>query len=144
MEKLVTLFNEIFAGENPDTADGHLKAVFSGKRRKSLEYNKVTMRPVILGDRLVYQAEYTFPKKVTHTNLEAAEAADFALSLVEKDFKQVNIFTASEEIQVLASKPQNPRITSKNLMLYLHVCLSFLTTKPKIRLSPTAFHATFS
>lgn len=113
MEKLVTLFKEIFAVENPDTADGHLKAVFSGKRRKSLEYNKVTMRPVILGDRLVYQAEYSFPKKVTHTNLEAADAVSTALRLVEEDFKQVNIFTASEEIQVLASKPQNPRITSK-------------------------------
>lgn len=100
MEKLVTLFKEIFAVENPDTADGHLKAVFSGKRRKSLEYNKVTMRPVILGDRLVYQAEYSFPKKVTHTNLEAADAVSTALRLVEEDFKQVNIFTASEEIQV--------------------------------------------
>ena len=71
------------------------------------------MRPVILGDRLVYQAEYSFPKKVTHTNLEAADAVSTALRLVEEDFKQVNIFTASEEIQVLASKPQNPRITSK-------------------------------
>ena len=132
MEKLVTLFNEIFAGENPDTADGHLKAVFSGKRRKSLEYNKVTMRPVILGDRLVSQAEYTFPTKVTHTNLEAAEAADFALSLVEKDFKQVNIFTASEEIQVLASNPKTHGLPQKNPMLYLRVCLPCLTTRPKI------------
>ena len=135
MEKLVTLFKEIFAVENPDTAGGHLKAVFSGKRRKSLEYNKVTMRPVILGDRLVYQAEYSFPKKVTHTNLEAADAVSTALRLVEEDFKQVNIFTASEEIQVLASKPQNPRITSKKSVA-VPTCLPVL--------SPTAFHATFS
>ena len=45
------------------------------------------MRPVILGDRLVYQAEYSFPKKVTHTNLEAADAVSTALRLVEEDFK---------------------------------------------------------
>ena len=113
MEKLTALFEKIFAGDNSGTADAYLKIIFSGKRRKSLEYSKVTLRPVILGGRLVCQAEYTFPKKVTHANLESEEAVKLALRLVREDFKQVNIFTASEEIQVLASKPENPRITSK-------------------------------
>ncbi|MDD5927554.1 MAG: SAM-dependent methyltransferase [Firmicutes bacterium] len=89
------------------------KIVFGGKRRKSLECTRVTMRPLMLGGKLLFQAEYTYPKKVTHTNLEAADAVKLALTLVAEDFKQVNIFTESEEIQVLASKPENPRITKK-------------------------------
>ena len=71
------------------------------------------MRPVLMGDKLIYQAEYTYPKKVTHTNLEPSEACKLALSLVQEHFKQVNIFLNGEEIQVLAAKPENPHITSK-------------------------------
>ena len=81
MEKLTALFEKIFAGDNSGTADAYLKIIFSGKRRKSLEYSKVTLRPVILGGRLVCQAEYTFPKKVTHANLESEEAVKLALHL---------------------------------------------------------------
>ena len=90
-----------------------LKIIFGGKRKKSLEYSRVTMRPVLMGDKLIYQAEYTYPKKVTHTNLEPSEACKLALSLVQEHFKQVNIFLNGEEIQVLAAKPENPHITSK-------------------------------
>ena len=113
MEKLAALFNDIFVRDNSDDTPIPLKIVFGGKRRKALEYSKVTMRPLMLGDKLLYQAEYTYPKKVTHTNLEARDAAALALSLVKDDFKQINIFMADKEIQVLASKPANPRITSK-------------------------------
>ena len=70
MEKLQELFNRIFSGDGEDNSPTLLKIIFSGKRKKSLEYSRVTMRPVLVGDKLVYQAEYTYPKKVTHTNLE--------------------------------------------------------------------------
>ena len=104
-DKLQELFGEIFS-EKP-----LIKIIFSGKRRKSLEYSKVMMRPVNIGGKLKYQAEYAYPKKVTHVNLEAAEAQGFALGLVFEEFKQVNVFTSEAEIQVLAAKPENPRIT---------------------------------
>ena len=63
MEKLAALFNDIFVRDNSDDAPIPLKIVFGGKRRKALEYSKVTMRPLMLGDKLLYQAEYTYPKK---------------------------------------------------------------------------------
>ena len=64
IDKLEQLFTEIF---NEDTL---LKIIFSGKRKKSLAYSKVMMRPLKIGGEAKYQAEYTYPKKVTHSNLE--------------------------------------------------------------------------
>lgn len=90
-----------------------IRMIFSAKRRKSLEYNKVVIRPVRLSGKMMFQAEYTFDKKVTHENLSADDALARALDLVQSDFKQVNIFTASEDIQILASKPEKARITTK-------------------------------
>ena len=86
------------------------KMTFSDKRKKSLAFQKVTLRPIQAGGRLCCQAEYTYPKKVTHQNLPLAEAADFCLQLCTDTFKQINIFTETEQIQVLAAKPERPAI----------------------------------
>lgn len=106
-DKLEQFFREVFS-------DASLaKVIFSGKRKKSLEYTKVMLRPLTIGGKMKYQAEYTYPKKVTHANLEADAAIALALRLVCEDFKQVNVFTATGEIQVLAAKPETPRITRR-------------------------------
>ena len=86
------------------------KIIFSDKRKKSLEYQKVILRPILLGGELCCQAEYTYPKKVTHRNLPLTEAAALCLALCEQDFKQINIFTLTEQIQVLAARPERPAI----------------------------------
>ena len=86
------------------------KMIFSDKRRKSMEYQKVTLRPILLGGELCCQAEYTYPKKVSHRNLPLTEAAALCLALCEQDFKQINIFTPTEQIQVLAARPERPAI----------------------------------
>ena len=107
METLQTLFYDIFA-------KGELvRMIFSGKRKKSLACANVTIRPVKLSGKTCFQAEYTFEKKVTHENLSAEEAAALALRLTQEAFKQINIFTLSEDVQVLAAKPEKPRITTK-------------------------------
>ena len=106
-EELEQLFDELFSEKTL------IKIIFSGKRKKSLEYSKIMLRPISVGGRVKFQAEYTYPKKVTHKNLEAAEAAGFALRLVCEEFKQVNIFTAEAEIHVLAAKPEKPRVTRR-------------------------------
>ena len=93
-----------------------VRMIFSNKRKKSLEYNKVTIRPVKLSGQMMYQVEYTYEKKVTHENLDPDVIFDKAMELVTNEFKQVNIFTATEDIQILASKPTKPekaRITCK-------------------------------
>lgn len=98
MEGLKEFFERIFREDKP------VKLIFSAKRRKSLSYSKVTVRPIALAGEVAYQAEYIFDNKVTHTNIDAATAPDFCVNLMEKDFKQANVFTADHDIQVLAAK----------------------------------------
>ena len=43
--------------------DQLVRMIFSNKRKKLLEYNKVTIRPVKIGGALQYQVEYTFEKR---------------------------------------------------------------------------------
>ena len=111
---LKQLFTELFAEE---AAGALRRMIFSDRRKKNIEFQKVTLRPILSGDRsdtrLCFQAEYTFPKKVTHRNLAPEEAADFCLQLCVDSFKQIQIFTASQQIQVLASKPEHPAIRRK-------------------------------
>ena len=87
------------------------KMIFAGKRRKSLEYRKITLRPVTIKGELMYQAEYHYDKKVTHKNIPYYERIEFAQKIIAEDFKQVNILTENEDIQILASKPEKPKIT---------------------------------
>ena len=90
-----------------------VKLIFSNARKKSLPYKKVTLRPVIIQCQMMYQAEYQYEKKVIQDNLTAAEVIDTCADLVERDFKQVNIFTEEADIQILASKPAKPRFIEK-------------------------------
>lgn len=87
-----------------------VKMIAGNRRRKALEYTKVTIKPVVIKNEYQYQAEYSYDKKVTHLNIPASEILSFAMALLD-DFKQFNIFTTSSEVQVLASKADNPRVT---------------------------------
>lgn len=88
-----------------------IKIIFADKRKKSLKYKKVTFRPVTIKGEYMYQAEFHYENKVKHMNIPYYEGIDFASRLIEKDFKQINILTETEDIQILASKPENPKIT---------------------------------
>lgn len=102
---LFSLFQEI-------TDSGKMiKTVFSRKRRKSDKCSRVLIRPVSRRDSLSYQIEYTYEKKVTHKNILPADLPAASVDLASDLFKQINIITADEEIQVLANKPEKPRIT---------------------------------
>ena len=50
MEQIEKLFEDIFNGSNL------VRRVFSAKRKKSLEYSKVTFRPVKIGVEIMFQA----------------------------------------------------------------------------------------
>lgn len=107
MDKLNELFENVFNKEKP------VKLVFSSKRYKSIEYSKVAIRPILISSVICYQAEYSFENKVTHQTIQPDEAADFCLALLENEFKEANIFTEDSHIQVMASKPNSPRIIRK-------------------------------
>ncbi len=87
-----------------------VRMVAGNRRKKSLEYTRVTIKPVVIKNEYRYQSEYSYDKKVTHLNINEGEILCFAMSLLD-DFKQLNIFTTSGEVQVLASKADNPRVT---------------------------------
>lgn len=72
------------------------------------------IRPVTIGGQLLFQVEYTWEKKVTHENLSAEEAVSRSLSLIGEQFKQINVFLEGEDMQILASKPETPRISRKS------------------------------
>lgn len=105
MEKITQVFCSCFD-------NGKLiKVIFAGKRKKSIEYKKITLRPVTIKGEYMYQAEYHYDKKVTHQNIPYYEGIDFACDIIENDFKQVNILTENEDIQILAAKTDKPKIT---------------------------------
>ena len=107
MEKIIQTLCSAMDGERL------VKIILSGKRRKSLAYGKITVRPVDIKGELMFQAEFHFDKKVTHRNIPYYEAVDFIASEIRDDFKQANILTETEDIQILAAKPDKPRITHR-------------------------------
>ena len=79
MKDLQNILEEIFSQEKL------IRIIFSAKRKKSLPYRKVTIRPV---------------------NLSAEEASAKSMQLIQQDIKQINIFTEGQDIQILASNPK--------------------------------------
>ncbi|MCB6993551.1 SAM-dependent methyltransferase [bacterium 210820-DFI.6.37] len=90
-----------------------VKFIFSSPRKKSLPYRKVTLRPILLQEQLAFQAEYHYEKKAIHENFQADQVVGACMELALRDFKQINLFTEEEDIQILAAKPDRPRITRK-------------------------------
>lgn len=127
MDKLYEIFNSVFFEDKP------VKLIFSSKRRKSAECARVVVRPIIVKGSICYQAEYIFEKKAVHKNIPAAEIVEFCYSLICDDFKQANIFTNNCDIQILASKPKNPRITKTSATLS---CQNFAHNRAKNHIIP--------
>ena len=83
MEKIIeTLAYAINGG-------GLIKIILAGKRKKSLQYKKITVRPVDIKGEYMYQAEFHFDKKVTHENIPYYEAIDFVAEKIPRDSRQL-------------------------------------------------------
>lgn len=94
-----------------EVLDSRLKKIIcSNPRKKSEELRKVTIKPVLIKGNLQFQFEYLTENKATHKNMGGEEAALCIADLVAGSFKQINIFTAAEEITILASKPEKLHI----------------------------------
>ena len=59
---------------------------------------------------------------------------------MKEDFKQANVFTAASDIQILASKPENPEVTRRESSLS---CTDLSHNRTKTISSPTATLAIF-
>lgn len=90
------------------------KLVFSAARNKSVPYKRITIRPVMLHGELAFQIELAEDKKALHENVDKDRAIELSLEYVRDYFKQINGITLRENVQVLAAKPDKPRIIRKN------------------------------
>lgn len=108
---LESLLDELFANA------AVIRLILSSKRRKSQSISKATVKPVMIKNELKYQFECIVSNKALHENLGPDESIKKICELVASDFKQVNIMTETEDIQVLASKPDRPRITRRSLAI---------------------------
>ncbi len=107
MEKLYEKFEEILADESL------IYGVFSGLRRKDLDFNKVRIEPVLIKGLYNIQFSYEYKNKVIHENLNKEAALEKLKDLSFNDFRQVNLFTTREDIEVLISKKRKLRIGLK-------------------------------
>lgn len=105
---LETLVNDIF------TTDSLVRMIINNPKKKSSPIRKIILRPIELRGHLLYQCEYHFLKKVTHENLNPEECPDFVMGQLQSGFRQMDLFTTKETIQVLASKTDRPRIIKKS------------------------------
>ena len=107
MEQLLRLLEELFEKEEI------IQLVLGAPRKKGAACRKASMRPIVLRGSLYYQVEFHYEKKVTHENLTGKEVRALCLELLKQDFKQLNIFSANGDYQVLASKADRPKIITK-------------------------------
>lgn len=80
-----------------------IEAVLSNLRTSN-DYNKVTIKPVLIDDIVYYQFSFFYNKKVIHKNLDKQTSISELKSLFDTTFKQGNIFTKDKDIQILISK----------------------------------------
>ncbi|MDO4798980.1 MAG: SAM-dependent methyltransferase [Bacillota bacterium] len=120
MTTLETFFHELLA---PDCAQARVvgfRVTFGAKRKKSQRHRRVTLRP--LGEDQV-QFEYFTDTQAFHKNMDRETAHAEVLRLCAEEFKQIDgqmerlsgTGIDREEFQILASKPDSPRIVRRSL-----------------------------
>lgn len=81
-----------------------IEALFSNVRNKQeTPYHQVKIKPILIRGQLYYHTEYVFPRKVTHENIPPEALAEHIEEL-SLTMKQLNIYTAHKDYQVLISK----------------------------------------
>jgi SAM-dependent methyltransferase len=89
-------------------------AILSNVRRKEdNHYHKVTIKPLLLKNQLIYQISYYYNQKVSHENISEEKWVEKMISLFEHDFKQGLLHTKEADYQVLISKKHKVSILKK-------------------------------
>jgi SAM-dependent methyltransferase len=107
MEKIIDLLETIIENETL------IRLSFGDLRKKSNPYKKAILRPLLLQGELCYQIEYHFQNKVTHKNLKKEQCLELCTELALDIFKQMSLYSADADYQILASDPDKPRIIKK-------------------------------
>ncbi|MEL7657428.1 MAG: SAM-dependent methyltransferase [Bacillota bacterium] len=107
MDKFNELINEILENQSL------IKMIFSGLRKKATPYQRIVVRPLLLQGQLCYQIEYHYEKKVTHENVNKEQCFKLCETFLADQFKQANLFCVDGDYQILAAKPDKPKIIKK-------------------------------
>lgn len=89
-----------------------INIIISAPKDKHLDASKIKMRPVMIRDELLYQAESFIGNQVLHDNYSAKEATSFLISTV-CGYKQMQIVTTEAVYSVLISKKGKTTIKKK-------------------------------
>ena len=80
--------------------------------RSKTEAAKISLRPVLLGEKLVFQASIQQDKQVFHRNFERKEAVEEIARWMEI-YRQLEVFSAKGQVNVLISKKGRMGIKEK-------------------------------
>ena len=75
--------------------------------------SKVKIRPILLSDRLMYQASATVGKKEIHKNYEKEEVINYIEEMLKGHFKQMQMTGSRQDASVLVSKKGKMTIKEK-------------------------------
>jgi SAM-dependent methyltransferase len=87
-----------------------VRLILSNRRRKSDPYRKLVLRPLQLQGKPAYQCEFHSDSKVTHQNLAPDDVPAFVEEKIRSEFKQLNLYTAGEDVEVRAAHADRPRM----------------------------------
>lgn len=81
-----------------------IKITISDKQDKTVEYNKISIRPIIIKGGEYWQAECFKDNKVFHQNIESSLFSNFLLESVLPYYKQITLFTSGNTIAYSINK----------------------------------------
>ena len=105
MDQLKNILNEIL--------NLNLLTIIISGVRSDCETTKIKIRPVVLKNELKFQATSYVGTKVLHANYDAGALAQEIMVWMERDFKQLQASTRTEDITVLVSKKGKMTIKRK-------------------------------
>lgn len=74
------------------------------KGKENIEYNKVSIDPILIKDKINYHITFYFEKKVEHLNIVPDLICDKIIEILTLGFKQILFFTVENNYQILISK----------------------------------------
>lgn len=90
-----------------------VSSTLSNLRFKNGDFSKVNIRPILIRDKLSYQFEYHYEKKVIHENLSETETVEKICELLQEKFRQGQLYTIQGDFQILISKKYKVKILKK-------------------------------
>lgn len=84
-------------------------------RRKAGDIQKIKVRPVIIKDKLIFQAAQYTKTQVFHKNIEESQMKDWLTDLIQNEFKQTQIRSGDREYTLLSGKKGNVTVKERKI-----------------------------